>query len=96
MQQESWIAVAIAAISMIGTIAAGLMALLNNRDKLAFDKKVALLEASNIDCAKKHEECEEKTAKLEEGLTRCQEHHEKSDQRFADLSAEIRALKQKD
>lgn len=54
----TWIAVAVAVVSLIGTAISGLFVLLGNRDKLAYDAKMVRLEATCDACERGHKEAQ--------------------------------------
>lgn len=64
----TWTAVAISGITTFSGIMLGILGMLNNRDKLRYDTKLALLEQAHATCLEHHKEAEEANADLRRQL----------------------------
>jgi hypothetical protein len=96
----TWVGVAIAGISLAGTVFANINARKAqkdkldyerdaNRDKLAFDAQLTQLR-SELDTAKQgHAECHETQAALKDDLEKCHEQHKQTDIRLTAIEMKL-------
>lgn len=89
----TWIAVAFAGVTTLGSVAAGAFALVQFVVNKRYDAKLTTLEMKVDDCEEKHAECEDKHTQTNAELARTKSELEARDRRDrAELEAKIAQL----
>lgn len=92
MNEASWIAVSLAVVALLKTVASDITARKAARDKMEFDARLQSL-STELDVTRaKNVECEERHDEIEGKLDECQQQHREADRRLSETDRRLRVV----
>ena len=93
MNEATWAAVGLAAITMLSNSISGVLAYLRGRDTLNKDVRVALLEQQSRTHEEERKSCEQNLVEIKVELARCHDQHATADAERRELRSEVDKIK---